>query len=211
MTTPEGEGAQSGAEGTQSGAGENATGNTDGTTGTETGSTGAQSGATEETVSKADLIRQQERTRAADDRAARMEAELKKLRDKDLPEQEKLQRDYEEATQTVEKLRTTNSELSLKVAFLEDNTYQWQNPKRAMQLIDLGKVEISDDGTVSGLKDALKALATSDPYLLKAETEPKEPPKGGTTPGNNGGTSTGKPDAKKIASRFPAMRTRVQG
>lgn len=210
MTTPEGEGAQSGAEGTQSGAGENATGNTSGTTGTESGSPGAQSGVTEETVSKTELIKQQERTRAADERAAKVERELKQLRDKDLPEQEKLKRDYEEATKQVESLRTTNSELSLKVAFLEDNTYKWRNPKRAMQLVDLAQVEIGDDGSVSGLKEALKALATSDPYLLEAETEKQEAPKGGTSPGNNGSNSGGRPDPKKLATRFPALSTRVK-
>ncbi len=209
MTTPEGEGAQSGAEGTQSGAGENATGHSDDTTGTSTGSSGAQSGANEDLVSRADLLKQQERTRAADERAAKVEAELRQLRDKDLPEQEKLRRDYEEATKQVETLRTTNSELSLKVAFLEDNTYEWQNPKRAMQLVDLSQVEIGDDGAVSGLKDALKALATSDPYLLKAKAE-KEQPKGGTAPGNNGSNSGAKPDSKKLASRFPALSTRVR-
>jgi hypothetical protein len=209
VTTSEGESTQSGAESAQSGAGENANGNKDGDKGTSSTAEGTQSGA-EETVSKADLIKQQERTRAADERAAKVEAELKKLRDKDLPEQEKLARDYEEATKTVESLRATNSELSLKVAFLEDNTYQWQNPKRAMQLIDLSQVSIEDDGSVSGLKDALKALATSDPYLLKPKTE-KEPEKPGSTAvGNNGSTATTKPNTAKMVSRIPALGTRVR-
>lgn len=209
MSHPEGEGAQSGAEGTQSGA-ENAPGTNGGSTET-TPATGAQGGATEETVSKADLLKQQERTRAADERAARFEAELKQLRDKDLPEQEKLKRDYDEATKQVETLRATNSKLSLEVAFLKDNTYIWQNPARALQLVDLSQVEIADDGSVTGLKEALKALATSDPYLLKTEASNG----GGTTPpptapGNNGGSSTTKPTTKGLETRIPALRTRVK-
>ena len=210
MTTSEGEGTQSGAEGAQSGAGENANGSKDGGSNKETSSAeGTQSGA-EETVSKADLIKQQERTRAADERAAKVEAELRKLRDKDLPKHEKLARDYEEATKTVESLRQVNSELSLKVAFLSDNTYEWQNPKRALQLIDLSQVTIEDGGDVSGLKEALKALATSDPYLLKPKTE-KEPEKpGSTAPGNNGATAGGRPNPQKMAARIPALNTRMR-
>lgn len=210
MTTSEGEGAQSGAEGTQSGAGDNANGTKDGDAkGTSSSAEGTQSGA-EETVSKADLIKQQERTRAADERAAKVEAELKKLRDKDLPEHEKLARDYEEATKQVEALRTTNAQLALDNAFLSDNTYEWQNPKRALQLIDRSQVSIEDDGSVSGLKDALKALATSDPYLLKPKTE-KEPEKpGSTAPSNNGNTGNTRPNASKMVSRIPALGTRVK-
>jgi hypothetical protein len=210
MTTSEGEGTQSGAEGAQSGAGENANGdNVD--KGKETSSTaGGQSDATDETVSKSELIKQQERTRAADERAAKVEKELKQLRDKDLPEQEKLARDYEEATKQVDALRATNGELSLKVAFLEDNAYKWKNPKAAMKLVDLSQVKIEEDGSVSGLKDALKALATSDPYLLEPKTE-KEPDKpGSTAPGNNGATGGTKPNVKTMAARIPAMGTRMK-
>lgn len=209
MTTSEGEGTQSGAEGAQSGAGENAKDVKDGgTKETSSKAEGTQSGA-EETVSKADLVKQQERTRAADERAAKVEAELKKLRDKDLPEHEKLARDYEEATKTVEALRVTNAQLALDNAFLSDNSYEWQNPKRALQLIDRSQVTIEDDGTVSGMKDALKALATSDPYLLKPKTE-KEPEKpGSTAPGNNGNTAATKPNVKQMVSRIPALGTRV--
>ena len=214
MTTPEGEGTQSGAEGAQSGAGESAPGTT-GTPETNPGN-GTQSGA-ETQLTAEDRLRQEaetyrERMKAADKRASDFENKLKQLVEKDMPAQEKLQRDYEEATKQVQSLRSTNSELSLKVAFLEDNTYKWRNAKRAMQLVDLNQVEIGDDGTVTGLKEALKALATSDPYLLEAATEEEKkttsPP--GTAPGNNGGTGSTKPNSKNLATRFPSMNTRAR-
>lgn len=213
MTTPEGEGAQGGAEGTQSGAGET-TGNNGGTESGTSGE-GTQSGAqtpSEAERLSAELAKQRERTQAADQRAAKIEAELRQLRDKDLPEQEKLQRDYAEAQKQVEQLQTTNGELALKVAFLEDNTYSWQNPKRAMQLIDTSQLEIQPDGSVSGLKEALKALATSDPYLLKQEagTTTAKPEPGGTAPGNNGGAGGKATTGKGLAQRFPALNTRVK-
>lgn len=209
MTTPV-EGAQSGAEGTQSGAG-TTTGN-EGTTDPSTTATGTQSGAETPPAdvvprSEADALRA--RMQAADKRASELDAKLKQLVDKDLPAQEKLTRDLGEAQKQVETLSATNSELALKVAFLEDNTYTWQNPKRAMQLIDTSTLEIQADGTVAGLKEALKALATSDPYLLKAEVKEEPKPTPGTAPGNNGG-STGKPSTKGMAVRLPALNTRVR-
>jgi predicted RNase H-like nuclease (RuvC/YqgF family) len=209
----EGEGVQSDAEGVQSGTGESTT---DGSTST-TSSDGTQSGAESRTSTDPDLERRaaeadslRERMRAADQRAANFEKELKQLRDKDLPEAEKLKRDFEESQSQVTELQKVNNELALKVAFLSDNTYSWHNPDRAMKLVDLSQVQIGADGTVSGLKEALKALATSDSYLIKQEVkeEPKTPP--GTSPGNNGKSSTNGANPAGLPARFPVMRTRMR-
>jgi len=213
MTTPEGEGAQSGAEGTQSGAGE-----TTGTGGSTTDTTGttAQSGGQEgtqtapETVSRAELDAVLARMRAADQRAGKAESDLKQLRDKDLPEAEKLKRDYAEAQDQVQKLQTANQQLALQVAFLKDNTYAWHNPETALRLVDLSQVEVDSDGNVRGLKDALKALATSNDYLIKKEVKEEPKPQGGTAPGNNGQSGGSKPAVKGMAARIPALNTRVR-
>ncbi len=211
MTTPEGEGAQSGAEGTQSGAGATP-GTGSGTTETSTtaqsgGETGTQTAT--ETVSRTELDAVLARMRAADQRAGKAEQELKQLRDKDLPEADKLKRDYEESQAQVQQLQDVNKALALKVAFLSDNTYTWHNPERALKLIDLSQVEIQPDGTVSGLKEALKALATSDAYLIKQEVKEEPKPPAGTAPANNGGSTGSKPTAKGMAVRIPALQTRV--
>ena len=209
----DGEGAQSGAtDGTQSGADDSTTGTT-GSTETGTASDSAQSGATQPTEAeslKAELEKQRQRTQAADKRAAEHEAALKQLRDKDLPETEKLQRDFQDAQKQVADLQKTNQSLALKVAFLTDNTYTWHNPENALRLVDLSQVTIEEDGTVSGLKDALKVLATSNDYLVKKEAtqEAGKPP--ATAPANNGasaGNRVTKPGA--MAARLPVMRTRV--
>jgi len=207
MTT-DGEGALSGAEGTQGGAGDDTSGqNTGGATDTS-GSTGAQGGTDTQTptVSKAELDQQRERTRAADARAAKFEAELKQLRDKDLPEQEKLVRDHQELLKERDALQETNRALALKVAFLSDNSVTWHNPERALKLVDLSKVEIDGEGNVTGLKDALTALAKSDAYLVKTEVKQEAAPP--TAPGNNGASGSGK--QKISSSRFPALNTRVR-
>lgn len=214
MTAPAGEGAQSGAEGTQSGAGD-PTGN--GSQGTGTSGDGTQSGApaTQATTADPEAVRiaaeletQRTRTQAADKRAADAEAKLRQLVDKDLPAQEKLTRDLAESQAMVQKLTERTNVQALENAFLKDNTYTWHNPERALKLVDMTKVEIDADGKVSGLKDALKALATSDAYLVKAEVtpEPNTPP--ATSPGNNGGSGTTAPTAKALSTRFPGLNTR---
>lgn len=211
MTTPVGEGAQSGATGTQSGT-EDVNGNgsgtgTEGTTAQSGGETGTNNA---DSVSRSELDQVLTRMRAADQRATKAEQELRQLRDKDLPEADKLKRDFEAAQAQVTKLQETNTELALKVAFLSDNTYTWHNPQRALRLIDLAQLEILDDGSVRGLKDALKALATSDPYLIKQEVKEEPKPPAGTAPGNNGASGTSRPNTKGLEARIPALRTRVQ-
>jgi hypothetical protein len=207
----EGEGTQSGSEGSQSGAGEDTSGTgTNSGTETNSGTTETSNEAAESAKREAESFR--ERMKAADQRAAKFEAELKQLRDKDLPDQEKLARDFQEVTQERDTLVETNKSLALQVAFLSDNSFTWHNPERALKLADLSNVEVGADGKVTGLKDALAALAKSDAYLLKQEKEPEEeekkPPT--TAPGTNGASGTTKPGAKSLTTRFPALNTRVR-
>lgn len=206
----EGDGAQSGATGTQSGTEEDAT--AQGSTGNENSSeNGAQSGTektSEETVSKSELDRVKERMRLADQRAGKAEQELSQLRDKDVPALEKANRDLAEVNKRVESLTATNRDLAVRIAFLQDNTHTWHNPERAMKLLDMEKVEVNDDGSVRGMKDAITALAKSDAYLIKTETVKQDPP--GTSAGNNGGSGGNQPDSAKLARRLPVLNTRVK-
>lgn len=212
----DGEGAQSGAtEGTQGGAGDTTGTTATGTTGSpETNSTGAgtQSGTaqpTEADTLRAELERQRTRTQAADKRAADNEAKLRQLLDKDLPEVEKLKRDHEAAVQERDKLKESNQQLALQVAFLGDNTVAWHDPQTALKLVDISQVTIGEDGRVSGMKEALTALSKSHPYLVKTDTPPAAKPPA-TSPANNGGNGTSAPKTGAMASRLPVMRTRFK-
>lgn len=221
MTTPAGEGAQSGTTDPQSGTGPQ--GNTDQPTnqpapgapsGTETGQQPAgQQGVTQEQF---DALKRQ--LQAADQKRTTAEAELKKLTDAQLSEQEKTKRDLEEAQKERQRLESELKLQRIQNAFLSDNTYDWHDPRAALKLADLSGVEIKDDGSVNGLKDALKAVADANGWMLK----PKE------TGGDDGkGTGTGKPaggatgvagtagnnasgkDRASLEQRFPALRGRV--
>lgn len=221
MTLPV-EGAQSGATGAQSGAGSEQ-GTTDDGTQTQSGATdstnaGAQSGSTgtqpEARYTEAELEAVRRRMQAADQRAAALEAERNQLRDKDLPALEKLQRDYADATKERDELKVKTRAQALENAFLKDNKYKWKNPAAALKLADLAKVDVQEDGTVTGLTAALDALAKSDSYLLdtaKDETTGTETTGSTGAPGTNGRKGDQGAGLKGMAARIPALRTRGLG
>lgn len=220
-------GTQSGAESgtTQSGGtggsgeGNTSTGSMGSNTGTQ-GGNGSGTGNQEETVSRTDFDAVTRRMQAADKRAAEFEQKLRELTQKDLPEAEKLKAEHEAATQKLSQLSETNRKLVLENAFLKDNTHKWKNPGTAMKLVDLSGVTIDDEGHVVGLKDALKKLANSEPYLL----EDKPANEGSGSSGGAAGTGTppaaggvppmnGKPDSaaganKGMETRLPALMSR---
>lgn len=169
-------------------------------------------------VSREDYEKLQARLQAADRRASENEAALKQLRDKDMPEMQKLQRDLTEAQNALKELQAANSALVVENAFLQDNDYDWHSPAAALRLLDRSKVTVDDQGSVAGMKDALKALATANPFMLKPKaadadggTGAATSPPPGTSPANGGiNPQTGsKTDVKAAASRFPAMRQRL--
>lgn len=207
MTQPSPEGTQSGApDDTQSGgpgSGE----------GAETGAnptTETTSPATADLVTKAEYEALRERMRAADQNRSKAEAALQQLKDKDLPEHEKLKRDFEVAAARLAEAEKALRETRIENAFHRNDKYQWNNPGAAIKLLDYSKVEIGDDGVVTGLDNAIEALAKSDPYLIKPKVEAKEPEEkiGGTMPGNNGGAKA-PANSSQMVSRIPALRTRM--
>jgi hypothetical protein len=172
----------------------------------------ATQSAAEETVAKADHEAAVARMKAADQRAAKFEAELKAIRDKDLPAQEKLARDHEELKVAQEKLASTNNVLALENAFLKVSTFKWKDPEAALKLADLSGVEIGADGKVSGLEAALKKLAADKKYLLEdkkddEEDDEKERPGAGAPPMGARKAADG-PDKGKLKKTYSALRNR---
>lgn len=121
---------------------------------------------------------------------------------------ENLQTDLKSAKDTIAQLTSTNQSLMIENAFLQANTHEWHNPKRALASADLTAVTIKD-GVVDekALKDALDKLAKEEPYLVKPkEGEKDKPPPGGPTgtpPSGQGGKQT---DQETLRRKYPALR-----
>jgi hypothetical protein len=174
------------------------------------GGTGQQQTPPPATVTQAEFDTIRAQLRAADQKRTEAENQLRQLLEKDLPEQEKLKKALDEAAAARDAATAQLRQTRIENAFLTDNKYKWKNPKTALKLADLSKVEVNDDGTVLNLSAALEALAKSDPYLID-DTPTAEPPKGSTGAPTGGRASDANADLKGLASRIPALRTRGIG
>lgn len=58
-----------------------------------------------------------------------------------------------------------------------------RNPKAALALLEISKMELAEDGSVKGLKEALEGLQKTDAYLFEDQQKPPAaPPTGGFNP-----------------------------
>lgn len=146
------------------------------------------------------------------------EAELQKYKDAEdernraaNDEVTNLKNDLQKAHDTLAQTQAALDAALLDNAFLTENTHQWQNPARVLKLVDREAVEIKD-GKVVGVKEALQALAQSDPYLLKpaegSAGEGSGTKTGGATGPSTGGKKTGDgtPSREDLARKYPALR-----
>ena len=143
----------------------------------------------------------------ADDAAAEI-----KRRDDESKSAEQLEKEqFEEIKTTVTALETQNRDLQVQLAFLTSNTVQWHDSEAALRLADLSSVEIDKDGKVTGLKEALDAVAKQHPFLVKPKEEDDDSKKTQPSP-------TGQPpqrqrqdavtDRAKLRNKYPALRNR---
>lgn len=163
----------------------------------------------DEEDSEAEKLRK--RMKAADRRASAAEAKIKQLEKKDQTALEAAQSEAAEAKETLTTVQAENSGLRLKVAFLESNTIQWQNPGVAIKVAQAdGYLDdvVEDDGTVDSkaLKAALSKVARDHEYLVKKSTsEKKTGASGEPGPEGNGNSKDDKKSKSVIKSRFTAL------
>lgn len=172
----------------------------------------------EKTVSQARFDKLTKQLQAADRRRTEAENELKQLRDKDLPEADKLQRDLQEATERAAKFEGNFTNLARQHAFLlatSEAKIQWQNPKAALRLAELKDLTINDDGSVDGIDEAVRALAEEHPYLVQeattdtgADKDTKPKPRSGSPVGSGTGKAKkgGGLTDEELRQKFPALR-----
>lgn len=216
MTQPD-PSAQSGVPDPNAGQSAGTTG-VDGSSTTTTQPEGAPSGTTTTaettpaTVSQADFDRVVTQLRAADQNRSKAEQALQQLRDKDIPEMDRLKRDNQALTEQIDRLKDNDKKNAVKLAFFAENSVKWHDAAAALQLADMSNVVINDDGTVTGLKKALEDLAKAKPYLVDKGTQeqPDNTGNAGTAgaPPMNGRPGTTKPDTNALVSRIPALGSR---
>lgn len=167
-------------------------------------------GAEDDKVDRAEYERVKRHRAAADRRVAERDATIadlqKQLRDKDTKADGTVQARVTELESATKKQDKTIHELRIQNAFLAANTYDWVDPSDALRLADLSAVEIDpEDGSVTGLKEALKKLATAKPHLIKSRKEGDRNPSGGPNNGKRKG-STKKIDRATLAQNYPVLR-----
>jgi len=126
-------------------------------------------------------------------------------------DEDKSSEELAEVRTTAEKLARANEDLLIRLEFTnmvsgDDAKYQFKNPKTALRVLDLSDVDITDDGEVDGLEEAIAKLAKSDPYLLadKGDDDGKKRRTG--QPTNNGRKNKGNPNREKLINKYPALR-----
>lgn len=80
-----------------------------------------------------------------------------------------------------------------------------KNTKAATALLDMSKLEMQEDGTVKGLKEAVEGLQKSDAYLFDTGTPQQQSsymPSGFNPPAGGGGGDQPKSLADAIASHY---------
>lgn len=193
-----------------------------GTVGDGTGNTmpeGSQSAATppaatpEATVSQAEYDALKNRLQAADRNRQQAQNELAQLRDKDMPELARLQRDAAALTEQNQRLTAQLKEQAVELAFLRDNKVRWKDSAAALKLLDRSQLQVGEDGaTVDGIKLAAEKLAKQYPWMVDdakpdgAPAAPATPP--ASAPPMNGNPSSSAPNSNGMVKRLPALSSR---
>lgn len=118
-------------------------------------------------------------TQADDDEAPK---KPKKAAPDEPPPSEDLARRLEELEAREKTLRLENAILA-EAARHTDDRAPFVDPRDALALVDKQTIELKDDGTASGVVEALTALAESKPHLLVQARRPGVKP---TNPGQGG-------------------------
>lgn len=102
-------------------------------------------------------------------RAQQLENELNELKNKDKTDTEKVVAERDQLKAKVEAIEPKYLELQKRHAVVVDALamgFDQKQMKPLLRLMDLDSVEIEDDGTVSGVKEALEAAKNEFPALL---------------------------------------------
>lgn len=139
------------------------------------------------------------------------EARLAEIDQANMTELQKLQAENEKLKQKTQGLSQKMKDQALENAFLATPGVEWADKEDAYTVLRtkyLEGVEIDEDGKVSGMKEAVAAMAKGKPHLVKTAAEEVIQPSSeatGETPKKRKGEKT-TADRASLAKRFPALK-----
>ena len=138
------------------------------------------------------------------------EAKLAEIEKAKLSDLEKAQAERDEFKKKAEALAQGLKDKSLENAFLSAPGVEWADKEDAYTVLRakfLEGVEVDDKGQVTGMAEAVKAMAKAKPHLIKNSTEEVVTPSSeatGKTPTKRKGEQPAT-DRVAMARRFPAL------
>lgn len=99
-----------------------------------------------------------------------IDAAEKERKDKDLSELDQLRKKFEESERKTQELAQRQRESAIRHAVeMAATQNRFHDPQDAYRQADLSGIEVDDQGQVSGVDAAIKALVSKKPYLIKPE------------------------------------------
>jgi len=145
--------------------------------------------------------------RAVAQAEARMRHKFKPLR-AELDQLKKIVGNAKGAEETIRTLRMENVFLRLAADTFHDSA-------AAFKLADLSKVEVGEDGTITGMEDVVDQLADSHPYLIRQPDtvdddtwDTPDLPSGRPMNGQRKGQGKADPSEAALIRKYPALQRR---
>lgn len=169
----------------------------------------------EDKVDRAEYDRVKRHRAAADRKVAERDATITDLKTQLAAKDTKADGTTQARVQELEKQTSKDTDtiktLRIHNAFLAANSHSWHDAADALRLADLSEVEIDpEDGSVTGIKEALDALAKSKPHLIKKPEGDKDESRnasGSSTNGKRKGQQK-KTDRATLSKTYPVLATR---
>lgn len=163
------------------------------------------------TVNKSDYDQLFKRMQAADRAKAAAEAKVKEHEQAQMGELDRAKAQLDEETSRADAAEEALKAMRIENEFHRLNKNSWHDVSDVLAAIDLSKVEIGDDGKITGMAEAIKDVAKRKPHFLKSKAEDGEDGEGTGPPAANGANNgrrkghQGQPDVKALVARFPAL------
>lgn len=151
-------------------------------------------------------------------RAAALETELNELKNKDKSESDKAIQERDELRKKIDALEPAHLELQKRHAVIVDALamgFDQKQMKPLLKLMDMDAVEIEDDGTVTGVQEALEAAKKEYPQMFKAngsngsdaDDDDEKEEKVGTGSRHNSGKKgkLGQMSEQELRAKYPAL------